>query len=35
MEKSEEKNSLIQKTTQFLHRYVDQLKCVRFFISKN
>ncbi len=34
-EKSDQKNTLIQKTSEFLHRYLDQPNCVRIFISKN
>jgi hypothetical protein len=34
-EKSDPKNSLIQKTSDFLHRYLDQPNCVRIFINKN
>ena len=32
---SEKKNTLVQKTSDFLHRYLDQPNCVRIFIKKN
>ena len=35
IENSQERNTLFQKTTEFLHRYLDQKNCVRIFISKN
>jgi hypothetical protein len=34
-EKSDQKNTIIQKTSEFLHRYLDQPNCVRIFINKN
>lgn len=34
-QKPEQKNKLIQKTSDFLHRYLDQPNCVRIFISKS
>ncbi len=34
-ENAEQKNKIIRKTSEFLHRYLDQPNCVRIFISKN
>jgi 4-diphosphocytidyl-2C-methyl-D-erythritol kinase len=34
-ENAEQENKIIQKTSEFLHRYLDQPNCVRIFISKN